>query len=251
MSYTHRPGTGRHLRLRKSITTLAVAALISGGFISAPAAVATSDTSSDPIFRVSAVSEPVISGSVIAGSTVRVQVGDLSQAGEWDVGWYLDGVWADDESGSYDEFAFSIPMDAVGKRLTFEGWIWWEDERQDIAIDAGTVQGKSFVEAPIPSFTGRPAVGDALTAQPGSWSPKGASFKFQWLRNGQPINGATKSSYAPSAADLNQSVAVKVTASKVGYTSVSKTSAARKIAAGSLKPVKAVESAGQRNTLPH
>ncbi|UNK47422.1 hypothetical protein [Arthrobacter sulfonylureivorans] len=246
MSYLDgRLDTGRRFWRRKSITTLAVAALIGGGFIAAPAAVAAPGSSPVSVSTVTVVPQPSISGSVKAGSTVRLNIGDLEQAFDWGVEWYLDGVWQDVDSwGPEYPYVFTIPANAVGKRLSVRGWVFWpDDEAQEYDVDGGIVIGKAFTKTGTPTIGGASAVGKTLTAQPGTWSPN-VTFGYQWLRNGKIISGATKSNYSPSAADVNQSVAVKVTATKVGYTTLFKTSAAKKIEAGSLKPAQAATVSG-------
>jgi hypothetical protein len=53
----------------------------------------------------------------------------------------------------------------------------------------------------------------------------GASYKYQWYRNGTAIGGATKSTYYPGADDLGTNTyTVHATVSRSGYTSYSKTS---------------------------
>lgn len=63
---------------------------------------------------------------------------------------------------------------------------------------------------------GSVAVGKKVTAKV-SGAPSGSKFKYQWRRNGQPIKGATHSSYTPVASDLNQRISVLVSGSKPGY----------------------------------
>lgn len=63
---------------------------------------------------------------------------------------------------------------------------------------------------------GNVAVGKKVTAKV-SGAPTGSKFKYQWRRNGQPIKGATHSSYTPAASDLNQRISVLVSGSKPGY----------------------------------
>ena len=47
----------------------------------------------------------------------------------------------------------------------------------------------------------------------GSWSPAANNFRYQWLRQGAPISGATGSSYKVSADDAGRDVSVIVFAS--------------------------------------
>ncbi|MDF1487708.1 hypothetical protein [Tessaracoccus caeni] len=87
----------------------------------------------------------------------------------------------------------------------------------------------SFASTPAPTISGTAKVGKTLTASPGSWKPSGATFGYQWLRDGKAIKGATKSTYKLGSADAGRSISVKVTGKKAGYSSVSKTSSAKKI----------------------
>jgi hypothetical protein len=76
-------------------------------------------------------------------------------------------------------------------------------------------------------------VGNMLWALPGTWDA-GVSLSYQWLRAGVAIAGATTNTYTTTATDLNKSVAVRVVASKLGYTSVTKTSLGYLISAGTI-----------------
>jgi hypothetical protein len=78
----------------------------------------------------------------------------------------------------------------------------------------------------VPVITGTPAVGAALTATTDTGSVSGVNFAYQWLRNGVAISKATGSTYTPTSSDYKQKLSVKVTASKPGYSSPSRTSAA-------------------------
>lgn len=78
---------------------------------------------------------------------------------------------------------------------------------------------------PTPTVSGKAQVGQTLSAQAGEWKPSPVTLSYQWLREGSAISGATKSTYTLVAADVGKKVSVKVTGSKAGYTTVSKTSA--------------------------
>lgn len=93
----------------------------------------------------------------------------------------------------------------------------------------------ALTSTPTPKVTGTTKVGKTLTATAGKWKPAPVALNYQWLRNGTPITGASKTTYTLTAADLGAYVAVKVTGSKAGYTTTSKTSASTsKISLGSL-----------------
>lgn len=77
-----------------------------------------------------------------------------------------------------------------------------------------------------PEISGTPSVGSYLTATPGTWSESsGVSYKYQWLRAGTPIAGATSRTYRPAVADVTKRLQVAVTASRSGYLSGTEQSA--------------------------
>ena len=103
-----------------------------------------------------------------------------------------------------------------GKTYTLNmGWIW--------------------SATPVPGISGTPQVGRTLTAVTGTWSPTPDVLGYQWFRSGTAITGATGKTYTLVAADLGKTITLKVTGSKAGYPSITKTSAATAVVAkGSL-----------------
>ncbi|MFF2371948.1 hypothetical protein [Agromyces sp. NPDC058110] len=87
--------------------------------------------------------------------------------------------------------------------------------------------------APTATVSGTVAVGRTVTATPGTWKP-GATFTYQWKRNGVTIPGATKSTYAVPTADLKAALSVAITGKAAGYTTLTRTSAAATVAYGTL-----------------
>lgn len=77
-----------------------------------------------------------------------------------------------------------------------------------------------------PSITGTPAVASVLTADPGTWTPTGLAYAYQWFADGVAISGATAQTYRLTDAEFGKSITVKVTASTEGYVPASATSAA-------------------------
>jgi hypothetical protein len=76
------------------------------------------------------------------------------------------------------------------------------------------------VNVSAPSVTGTAAVGQQLTATPGTWSGSPTIYRYQWgrcdVRNVcDDIQGATSASYSPSTADVGDTLRVWVTAVNV------------------------------------
>ena len=83
-----------------------------------------------------------------------------------------------------------------------------------------------------PSLSGPARLGGVLTANPGTWTPAGATFTYLWQRSADThtwttIAGASDQSYTLSAADVSDIVRVLITATNVdGSTSATSTASA-------------------------
>lgn len=91
------------------------------------------------------------------------------------------------------------------------------------ASDAVSVPKVLTVPSTV-SFSGTPTVGSVLTAKPGTWGPSPVTFRYEWLRGGKTISGATKKTYTLVSADAGHEISVRITGSKSGYTTVTRTS---------------------------
>lgn len=108
----------------------------------------------------------------------------------------------------------------------------------------GTTRGVRVAPATLrsakPTISDTAQVGKRLIAKPGKWN-SGTKFSYQWNVNGKAIKSATRSTYTPTAGARNKKITVKVTGSKSGYTTTSKTSSNTKaVAAGKLATKKPV-----------
>jgi hypothetical protein len=113
----------------------------------------------------------------------------------------------------------------------------------ETAASAGyEVQSGTFT-AGTPSIGGTASVGSTLTASAGNWSPTPALVGYQWLRDGQPITGATSSTYAVTAGDAGHKISVVVRASAPGMETASATSQTVSIATPAAAASTSTESA--------
>jgi len=76
-------------------------------------------------------------------------------------------------------------------------------------------------------------VNQQLKFEPTNWLPE-VSFDYQWLRDGNPIVGATSNSYSLTRDDYMKKVSLRVNASKPGYLDVTTESGEIVIGPGSL-----------------
>lgn len=98
-----------------------------------------------------------------------------------------------------------------------------------LTAEQATANTLSFTSAGTPSISGTRTVGQTLAAQTGTWSPTPTSFTYQWHRNGSAIANATSSSYRIAGEDFGTYITVSVTASRTGYISTARTSAAQAV----------------------
>lgn len=89
---------------------------------------------------------------------------------------------------------------------------------------AGVVPGQFKASSP-PSVSGVAQVDKPLTASPGTWTPAGA-LSYQWLADGEPIQGAIGTTYTPKPEDLRKTIAIRVTVKQRGYVDTVATSVA-------------------------
>jgi len=186
-------------------------------------------TASVVVGTLSATPVPVVTGTVRVGRTLT------AATGTWDTGtalktqWLRDGKPITGATGTaYKLIAadngHTLTVTVTGSKAGYATVI--RTSRATASIAAGTLSA-----TPVPVVTGTAQVGRTLTATTGTWD-SGTALKIQWLRDGKAIAGATGTAYKPVAADNAHSVAVRVTGSKAGYTSASKTSAGKRIVAG-------------------
>lgn len=100
------------------------------------------------------------------------------------------------------------------------------------SIRTPAVQPGQITNTLLPVISGTPKVDQPLSAGTGSWNPTPDSLTYQWFAGGRPIAGATSSTFVPGPAQVQQPLAVEVTAAKAGYDSVS----ARSISTAAVAP---------------
>lgn len=89
---------------------------------------------------------------------------------------------------------------------------------------------KAFSKSYSPKISGTAKVGYTLKATVSAWSPT-ASFKYQWYRDGVAISGATGTTRKLSSYDAGKKITVKVTGSRSGYYTLTKTSSSTSVVA--------------------
>jgi hypothetical protein len=210
-------------------TTLEIAQAVD---VVAGASVTGIDTELEAAMRFIATPRPTISGSAIVGSTLTAKAGTWKPDGvELSYEWFVSGVSAGTDP------TFVVPSAAVGARIYLEVTGKREGYGTSIIASKNTaVVTKGVITGVTPKFTGTAKVGSTLTAVAGVWKPASTELSYQWLRSGKAIADATSPTYTLVSADRGKKIALKVTGTSAGFTSVSKTSAAKLVSYGLLVP---------------
>jgi surface antigen len=192
----------------------------------------TSPATTVSLLRFTATQQPVADGDARVGATLSAIRGSWSPAGiAYSYQWTRDGHAI---AGATSKMYVVTPADAgrsvavhvTGSKTAYETTTLRSPDRA-IAL-------QPLTRTQVPVVQGEAVIGGRLTAIRGTWSPTGLSYRYEWLRAGTPIPGATSKDYAVTAADAGSTIAVRVTAVKAGYQPTSLTSAARAVP---LKPL--------------
>lgn len=161
---------------------------------------------------------PTIAGAAAVGETL------YAAPGEWQEGATLTYRWLADGSPIAGGTGASLLLGTAQRDRAISVEVTGSIPGHVPAIVTSDPTPK-VATAATPTITGNPWIGGTLTAAPGAWTT-GTTFTYQWLADGTPIAGATKPTFAPTAAQESAALTVAVTGSKAGYATITKESAA-------------------------
>lgn len=163
---------------------------------------------------------PTITGSVVQGGTVT------ALAGVWPAGTSLNYQWlrngADIDGATRSTYVLTSADGGQKVSVRITGTL---AGRLDAAKTSAQVSVLRAMTTSAPTLSGAVKVGSLLTARPGAWVA-GASFTYQWLRNGVPIAGAVTPAYRLAPADAAAAIAVRVTGTQAEYAPATRTGSA-------------------------
>ena len=192
--------------------------------------------------RLRAFEAPTVTGTARVGATLTADPGRWTLHGvQTRLEWLRNGTPVPGATGpkytlTSADVGAKIAVRVTGSRFNFSSFA---ETSTPTAPVAKPVAARATT---APQVTGTARLGGTLRASTGTWDLSGASFAYQWLRDGKAIVGATQSSYALTTADVGAALAVRVTARIAGRQDGVATSSATKIAKGKPKVTAKVKS---------
>jgi hypothetical protein len=177
---------------------------------------------------------PTVTGKAQVGRTLTAKPGTWKPAPvALAYQWLRDGVPIPDAIA----VGYRLTAADLGHRLAVEvtgSSVGYEPVAKKSKLTA-KVKAAVLTTTPKPLLKGKARVGVMLTVNPRTWGPGVVNLRYRWYRNSKLIKEAEASTYTLVAADKGKRIKVKVTGSRDGYTSVTRTSArTHKVAAGTL-----------------
>jgi hypothetical protein len=158
-------------------------------------------------------SKPSISGPHRVGAAEKCAEGGLTYGVKAAYAWTANGT----KIGTGGSFV--VPASALNKSLACVATVQAGSGPKSSATSSTVkvVLGAPLKPTKKPVLSGPHKVGKKETVSSGTWSPRATKYKYQWLVNGKPISGATKSSLTLPKSTRGKKVSCKVTAMATGY----------------------------------
>lgn len=165
---------------------------------------------------------PQVSGTTVLGSTLTAVPGNWGTGVTFAYQWLRNGTAIPGATS----LTYVLKTDDIGAKLSVRvtGSKSLYPSATATSAETATITSNQLTNTPTPTIGLRAKVGFTLTVSTGTWD-SGVSFTYQWLRNGNPISGATATSYALVTADQGAKISVAVTGKSASSLPVTKTSA--------------------------
>ncbi len=167
--------------------------------------------------------EVTVPASVSVGQTIAPSVQWIGEVpARTSANLLVDGVISDDIPTQ----ARVVPADWAGKKIAFSV-VGHHPGVAPVSFvsDEVTVTPAELTATVEPSLAGLPRVGDTLVINTGQYAtatedPATVGITVEWLADGAVIAGAFGKTFVPSSAQVGKTIAVRVTVSKVGHTTL-------------------------------
>ena len=165
--------------------------------------------------------KPTISGTAKSGSTLTATAGTWKPTGvSLSYQWLANGTAI---SGATAK-TFKLTNTQAGKKISVKVTGKKSGSRSASSTSAQTATVAGVLTSKKPTISGTAKSGKTLTASVAAWTPSPVTLKYQWLRNGTAISGATARTYKLTSASVGKKISVRVTGTKTSYTTKTSTS---------------------------
>ena len=186
------------------VRVLLAALAVTAGLLVAPPAWADDVVSTAP---------PTVSGRAVQGDVLTADPGSWQPAGvTFGYRWLRDGELI--RGADATRRSYRLGSDDLRHRISVRVIATDDDGHRGFATSAATrqVARRPLENRVPPTVEGVQRFGRTVSATAGRWSARPASVRYQWLRNGRPIRGATGRRYTFAPPDVGTRVRVRVTA---------------------------------------
>jgi hypothetical protein len=170
---------------------------------------------------------PSTAGAARVGETLVADVGRWEPGTTFRIQWNADGEPIDGATG----LALLLTDAQRGKAISVAVTGVIDGRTDTTAVSSPTPSVAASLRAfspSVPVIEGTPRAGSTLAVRVGTWTPTPTTWTYQWLRNGQRIAGATKSTFVVPSSSVGSRLAVTVTGGRAGYESSAVSSAESK-----------------------
>ena len=193
---------------------------------SKPGYVSKTVTSNAAYVQYRTLTTPPISiiGNLKLNETVEIDVSAWPNETTFRYRWECNGTTV-----SVGSRTITIPASCVNENITAKVWGKIPNALEVFNQTPGRLVGQGTFESPTQiAINGEFTVGKTLSAsvesQDWTLAPSGTTYKYQWLRNGREIPGATKNTFSVLAIEVNASISLRVTSANSLYAPVQKIS---------------------------
>lgn len=165
---------------------------------------------------VATVSAPVVTGEAVFAETLTATTGEWTGTDlTYTYAWLRDG----EPVPGRDAPTYALDLEDLGDRLQVEVTATDSSGSSATALSEPTdrVERAQLVLRGDPKVRGEQRYTSTVTATPGRWRTDPTRVRYQWLRDGEPVDGARAASYRIGVADVGHRLRVEVTAKAPGY----------------------------------
>jgi len=180
--------------------------------------VATAAVAAPPAATFTTTPTPTISGTARIDSVLTVTPGTWAPVPDTrTIQWLRNGV----PIAGANDVTYKLTLADVGKtvRVSVKGTkATFASVTKLSAATATIATGEIDITNAEGLFGDVAEIGREVTIELNGVAPADVIVRYQWLRDGEPIRGARRATYVPTARDLGRQISVKFELSKPGYT---------------------------------